>query len=88
MEEFDTLNEKIIKAEVNDEEVKRFDELAFLYARQEAEKFELPESKQKELIEKHWNQCGDKYRENINATEDFILETSENHQFPIEYLWG
>ena len=34
MEEFDALNEKVIKAEANDEEIKKFDELALLYARE------------------------------------------------------
>ena len=88
MEEFDALNEKVIKAEANDEEIKRFDELASLYARQKADEFELTEVGQKELLEKHWNQCGDLYKEKMNCAEDFILETSENSQIPIEYLWG
>ena len=33
MEEFDALNEKVIKAEVSDEEIKRFEALASLYVK-------------------------------------------------------
>ena len=40
MEEFDALNDKVIKAEATDEEIKRFDALSLLYARSDVELFE------------------------------------------------
>ena len=68
MEEFDALNEKVIKAEANDEEIQRFDELALLYAREEVELFEsFDEYDQEKILEEEWNQLGNQYKEEINS---------------------
>ena len=64
MEEFDALNESIVTAKADDAEVKRFEELASLYAQKEVEGYQFDEDYQKELIDK--NYCGEQYKEEIH----------------------
>ena len=64
MEEFDALNENIVTAKASDAEVRRFEDLAQLYAQKEVEDYQFSEEEQKERIDK--NQCGEQYKEKIN----------------------
>ena len=64
MEEFDALKESIVTAEADAAEVRRFEELASLYAQKEVEGYQFDDEEQKELIDK--NYCGEQYKEEIH----------------------
>ena len=51
MEEFDALNERIFTAKADDAEIRRFRELAELYAFKEVEEYQKSEEHQKEIID-------------------------------------
>ena len=52
MEEFDALNENIIKAKADDAEIRRFEYLASLYAQKEVKDYKFGCKEQLELIDK------------------------------------
>ena len=90
MNEFNALNEDIVKGkEMDDATILRFNELAQLYAQKQVEGFQCTEEEQKEIIENEQNKSdGDHYKEEIESAQDYMLQRAETSQIPLEYLWA
>ena len=64
MEEFNALDESIVTAKADQAEIRKFKELAKLYAQKEVEGYQFDEEEQKKLID--INYCGEQYKEGIS----------------------
>ena len=72
MDEFTTLDKKIMSGKYDDAEEGRFEELAKLHAQESVKDYQLDDEEQKQLLSKHRNPNEEGQSMQSKSAQDFI----------------